>query len=286
MPEDDTIKHRRYKGETGGPFVSTPTMPVLFVSHGAPTMATEEGGAALQLRQAAERLPRPKAILVVSAHWIAPTPTFSTALRPATIHDFRGFPRSLYEMQYLAPGAPAVARRGADLLESHGIPSLLDAERGLDHGVWSPLTLLYPMADIPVTALALDASLDPALHYRIGQALAPLRGQRVTIVASGGATHNMGEVDPEGGRPPDWAVAFDRWLSERIEGRDAEGIVDAEREAPSFAVAHPTPEHFTPLLVALGSAGADYDVEKIVDRFAWGSLSLASWRFDSPTVPF
>ncbi|MBF0171107.1 MAG: dioxygenase [Nitrospinae bacterium] len=259
-------------------------MPTLFVSHGAPTMAVGEGPGALQMRRAGTTLPRPTAILMVSAHWIAPAPTFATAPRPATLHDFRGFPRSLYELSYPAPGAPEVARLGADLLEAHGIASALDPERGFDHGVWSPLMLLYPGADIPVVCLSLAASLDPARHLAMGRALAPLRERGVMIVASGGATHNLGEVDPAGGTPPDWAVAFDRWLAERLEAGDVDGLVDWERSAPHAMTAHPTPEHFVPLLVAVGAAGDSFAAQRLVDAFEWGSLSLAAWRFEEPTM--
>jgi 4,5-DOPA dioxygenase extradiol len=246
-------------------------------------MVTEESPATAALRRIGEESPQPAAILAVSAHWITPSPTFAAARRPATLHDFRGFPRSLYEFDYPAPGAPDIARRGAELLEAAGMAASLDEERGRDHGVWSPLALIYPMADVPTTQVSLAASLDPSFHYRMGEALAPLAAQGVLILASGGATHNLSAADPTGaGGAPSWAMEFDAWLEETLTTGDIDALLDYRNRAPGLATAHPTEEHLTPLFVAAGAAGGAIMAERLVTAFSWGSLSLATYRLSTP----
>ena len=167
-----------------------PTLPSLFVSHGPPTMVLDDIPVRGALARIGRELPRPRAILCVSAHWLAEVPTVSLAERPETIHDFYGFDRALYELAYPAPGAPELARRTAELLKEAGIHCEGAPDRGLDHGAWEPLMLMYPEADVPVTQLSLQADADPAAHLNLGRALAPLRAEGVLIVGSGTAIHN------------------------------------------------------------------------------------------------
>jgi 4,5-DOPA dioxygenase extradiol len=252
----------------------------LFVSHGAPTLLGEDVPARDFLAQLGGPTGRPSAVLAVSAHWETATPAASTAVRPETIHDFYGFPRELYAHQYPAPGAPALAERAVGLLREAGIVAAIDRQRGLDHGAWVPLKLMYPKADIPVTQLSIQPELGPAHHLNVGRALAPLTNDDVLVLASGSATHNLRTLAwGRDGQPAPWAKAFDDWLAERVAAGDAMALVDYRRQAPSAAAAHPSDEHFLPLFVALGAAGNDARGERIHASFTHGSLSMAAFRF-------
>jgi 4,5-DOPA dioxygenase extradiol len=202
-------------------------------------------------------LPRPRAILAVSAHWETVSPAASISAQPETIHDFYGFPAPLYEMRYAAPGAPDVARRAAVLIDEAGLgPTLLD-ERGLDHGAWTPLRFMYPAHDIPVTQLAVQTDLGARHHYNLGRALAPLADEGVLIVGSGGVSHNLREwrsVPP--GEPPLWMTEFVAWVHSAIKRGDHAALIDYVQQAPHAARNHPTHEHFLPLFVALGAVSA------------------------------
>ena len=257
--------------------------PSVFVSHGAPTLAVEENDTTAFLRELGRKLGKPRGIVCVSAHWNTNEPTVSAAEHPRTIHDFGGFPDELYQIRYPAPGAPALATQVGELLAGAGIVCAVSPDRGLDHGAWVPLRLMYTEADVPVTQLSIQPQLDPRYHFRVGRALAPLRDEGVLLLATGSITHNLSKLT-FGGAPPDWARQFDEWLFRKITGGEYDELFDYRRLAPNAQVAHPTDEHLLPLFVALG-AGSGVDVSgggRALHR-GWtvGSLSMAAYSFGS-----
>ena len=254
-------------------------LPVLFVSHGSPMVALEEDGYTEALRRWSTDVPRPAAIVVVSAHWQAPRPVrVATGRAPATIHDFYGFPPELYALRYAAPGAPELAAAIVERLQDAGIAAEPDPGRGLDHGAWVPLRFLYPHADVPVVAVSLAAPARPRELLALGTALAPLREQGILLFGSGGVVHNLGRLDRRGGSAPvaGWAQAFDDWVRDRLGAGDVEALVAYERTAPHASLAVPTSEHFDPLLVAVGAAAGDHRVGDVYEGFRYGSLSMRS----------
>lgn len=255
------------------------TLPSFFVSHGSPMLALDPGAAGAFWHKLAASLPKPKAVLCVSAHWNTHEPLACTASAPETIHDFYGFPEPMYRLRYPAPGAPALALRAVELLQAAGIPAEPEPRYGLDHGAWVPLQSFYPKADVPVAQLSVQPYQNARWHRRLGAALAPLREEGVLILGSGGATHNLREMDRGGGPPPAWAVAFDEWLASALaDGRDEE-LLDWETKAPQAHRAHPSPEHFLPLFVAWGAAGEGATGERLYRDFTLGGLSMAAFRF-------
>jgi 4,5-DOPA dioxygenase extradiol len=261
--------------------MSAQRLPTLFLSHGAPTLSLEPGETGSFWQRLASALPRPEAIVCISAHWMTEEPAASAPPRNDTIHDFYGFPAPLYQMRYPAPGAPALAERVVGLLRERAIPVAIDRERGLDHGAWVPLRLMYPEADIPTIQLSIQPYRDATWHHELGAALKPLRHEGVLVLASGGAVHNLRALARAGGPAPDWAVAFDEWLASALgEGREAE-LLDWTRRAPHAREAQPTPDHLLPLFVALGAAGKGARGERIHQGFTLGSLSMAAFRFDA-----
>jgi len=253
-------------------------MSTIFVSHGAPTMALQPGAAGEALRRLGRRLPRPSAILMVSAHWETQSPSLSTATQPETIHDFFGFPAPLYQLSYLAPGAPALAQRAAGLLRDAGIAAHLDPGRGLDHGAWVPLRYLYPEADVPVTQLSIQPQLSPLHHYRIGEALRPLTQEGVLIVASGSLTHNLSEFRMRGEQVSPYVKDFQAWVFEALDKHDVCALIDYRTLAPDAVRAHPTDEHFLPLFVALGAAGTT-SVHRYTDEVTFGVIAMDGYVF-------
>ncbi len=256
-------------------------LPTLYVSHGAPTLALEPGQTGPALAALGHELPRPDAILMVSAHWETTRPAASTALRPETIHDFGGFPDALYRMTYPAPGAPDVARRAKDLLDAAGIGADLDPRRGLDHGAWVPLRFLYPAADIPVTQLSIQPRLDPRHHYRVGQALRALAEAGVLIIGSGSLTHNLGELRMNAAKPATerYAIEFQEWVYQAVNTNDIAALLDYRRLAPAAVRAHPTDEHFLPFFVALGAAGVSVSGRRVNDEITYGALAMDAYLF-------
>ncbi len=254
--------------------------PSLFVSHGPPTLVLEDTPCRDFLAGLGGEIGRPESVLCVSAHWETPTPMVSAAPEPATIHDFSGFPEALYEITYPAPGAPALAARVAGLLDDAGLGGGIDGARGLDHGAWSPLMLIYPDATVPVAQLSILASGDPARHLALGRALAPLRHERVLVLASGNATHGLAERGRRDDPPAAFARAFDDWLAAAVETGQTDALVDYLAVAPEAARNHPTPDHYTPLLVALGAAGEAAKGRRTHASFMYASLSMAAFRFD------
>lgn len=234
-----------------------PPLPTLFLSHGSPMMALAECATTRFFETLGAELPRPRAILMVSAHWDTSRPAASTSARPETIHDFYGFPAPLYELRYPAPGAPDVAQRAAQLIDAAGLGPTALGERGLDHGAWTPLRFMYPAHDIPVTQFAVQSQLGTKHHYDIGRALAPLAEEGVMVIGSGGVSHNLREwrsVAP--GARPQWMTEFVAWVRDAVEQNNHAALIDYVNQAPHAARNHPTDEHFLPLFIALGAASA------------------------------
>jgi 4,5-DOPA dioxygenase extradiol len=252
--------------------------PVLFVSHGAPTVALEDGAFAAALEGFAAGLGKPRAALVVSAHWTTPREIgITSAARHRLIYDFSGFPDALYEIQWPAPGAADVAARAAAFVEAAGFRARLDPLRGLDHGAWIPLRIAFPRADVPVAQLALP-EVEPEKLLRLGAALSPLRDDGVLLVASGGLLHNLARIRfDESAAPEAWASEFDAWMASRIEALDVDALQRWEAEAPHADLAAPSTEHLDPLFVALGARAPDDRVETLHAEIRYGNLGMRSF---------
>jgi 4,5-DOPA dioxygenase extradiol len=261
-------------------------LPTLFVSHGAPTLALDPGATGAALCDLASRLPRPRAILVVSAHWETRVPVVSAVPMPQVMHDFHGFPEALYRLDYRAPGAPDLAARVVDLLDSAGVQGLSDSDRGLDHGAWVPLRLMYPDASIPVTQLSIQPVNGPAWHYRVGRALTALRQEGVLVVGSGSLTHNFvefrGQGRDEAERP--YVTEFRRWMAHRLGEGDVEQALEYRTLAPHAVRAHPTEEHLLPLFSAWGAAGARPSFVHLHPEAHYGILAMDIFAFGTEGV--
>lgn len=228
----------------------------IFVSHGSPTLLFDDVPARDFLVSLGKSLPRPRAILVVSAHWETSSPVVNAVATNETIHDFGGFPQILFEQRYAAPGHPALAERIAGLIKAAGLPASIDIARGLDHGAWVPLKLMYPDNDIPVLQLSVQTHLGPAHHVRLGQALRPLIEEGVLILGSGSFTHDLRSVAWRGpNEAPDWVTAFADWVTVALAEQRIDDLLDYRRLAPQAARNQPTEEHFLPLFVTLGAGG-------------------------------
>ena len=251
-------------------------MPTVFVSHGSPMLILQDLPARSFLATLGSLLPRPKAIVAVSAHWNTERPAVSTAGRPETIHDFYGFPEALYRLRYDATGEPGLADRVASLAGADRDPTY-----GLDHGAWVPAMLGWPDGDIPIFQLSVQPYRSPADHIALGRKLAPLRKEGVLVLGSGSATHNLrrlrrGDNDTA---PEPWAKQFDDWLSEAVERGDEAALANYRTEAPYAQEAHPTDEHLLPLHVAFGAAGAGACAKALHRSFTNVNLSMASYAF-------
>jgi 4,5-DOPA dioxygenase extradiol len=258
----------------------TGRLPALFVSHGSPMVAIENEGWGRRLRQLGASLERPEAVVVVSAHFEAPTPIRVTASKaPETIHDFSGFPPELHRIQYVARGDPELAARIRNLLGRSGLSATLDARRGLDHGAWVPLRFLFPRADVPVVEVSLPIPRRPQDALKIGAALGPLRNDGVLLMGSGGIVHNLRRIDAaeDSTRVATWARAFDDWMAARLEAMDVAAILTYREEAPSADSAVPTSDHFDPIFIVLGSAAPGEGVQTLHEGFRYGSLSMRSF---------
>ncbi|AZD74718.1 DODA-type extradiol aromatic ring-opening family dioxygenase [Pseudomonas chlororaphis] len=253
-------------------------LPSLFISHGSPMLALEPGASGPALARLAAELPRPKAIVVVSAHWESQDLRVSSNPQPQTWHDFGGFPAALFAVQYPAPGQPELAEQVAQLLRADGLPAQLDDQRPFDHGVWVPLSLMYPQADIPVVQVSLPSRMGPALQTWVGHALSSLRQQGVLLIGSGSITHNLRELDwhagPESVEP--WAKAFRDWMIEKLAANDEAALHDYRRQAPNAVRSHPSDEHLLPLYFARG-AGGDFSIAH--QGFTMGALGMDIYRF-------
>lgn len=245
--------------------------PVLYLSHGAPPLADDDTWTR-QLADWSAELPKPKAILVVSAHWEEAPVTLGATTTAPLVYDFWGFPERYYEVTYPAPGAPELAAKVRKLLHGPGIPVHDAPDRGLDHGAYVPLVEMYPDADIPVLQLSMP-SLDPRELFELGRRLKPLRDEGVLIIGSGFFTHNlaaMREVAAVDGRPPQWSAEFDQWGDEMLRTGDVDALLDFQRKAPAAALAHPRIEHFAPLFVSLGAGTEDSEPKTVIDGYWYG----------------
>jgi len=252
-------------------------MPVLFIGHGNPMNAIEENVYHKSWQQLGKTLPRPQAILSVSAHWVTEGATRVTAMsHPSTIHDFGGFPQQLFDQQYPAPGTPALAALTQQLVTNSHIQA--DESRGLDHGTWSVLLPMYPAADIPVYQLSLDYNQPASYHYEIGRQLNKLRDKGVMVIGSGNLVHNLRNVDWHNtGKIYDWAQEFDSKFAKWISDGDHKSILNYKNELGSTALmAHPTNEHLLPLFYVLGLQQKGEQVHYFNDQFDMGSISMRS----------
>jgi len=255
-------------------------LPALFVSHGSPMLVGEDIPARDFLAGLGETLGRPDSIVVASAHWETAVPEFTAASRLETIHDFYGFPEELYRLRYPAAGNPGLAARATQLLEAAGLTARTDAQRGLDHGAWSPLLLMYPKADIPVVELSVQPGKSAAHHIAVGRALAPLRDDNILVMGSGGAVHNLRTLQRGApGEPAEWARDFDEWLHEQFKGGHDEALEAYRHDAPGAALAHPRDEHLLPAFVAYGAGGKGSRGRRVHNSFTYGSLSMAAFLF-------
>lgn len=261
--------------------MATPA-PVLFLSHGAPPLADDARWTG-ELARWGAALPRPRAILVISAHWEAAPITLSASAAPTElVYDFWGFAPKYYDVRYDAPVAPELAASVERLLAGHH-PVRREESRGLDHGAYVPLVELFPAADVPVLQMSMP-TLSPPQLFEIGRRLAPLRDEGVLIVGSGFTTHNLSWHHPHLGpdtQAPRASSEFDDWAARAVAGADVDTLLDALHRAPAFGEAHPRSEHWAPLYLSLGAAlrdGSSYDVETTVDGF-WYGLSKRSWQF-------
>ena len=249
-------------------------LPAIFFGHGNPMNAVTANGYTEAWRRMGEETPRPKAVLAISAHWYVPGTGVTVATAPRTIHDFGGFPDELYQVQYPAPGDPALARRVQDLLAPLEVTS--DTDWGLDHGTWSVLAHVYPQADVPVVQLSIDESRPAAFHFEIGRRLAPLREEGVLIVGSGNLVHNLRTY--AWGRHPqdpyDWAIRFEDSARRLIRAGDHKPLIAYDTLGPDAALSIPTPDHYLPLLYVLGAAQQGEAITFPVEGVDGGSISM------------
>ncbi|WP_284642979.1 DODA-type extradiol aromatic ring-opening family dioxygenase [Paenibacillus silviterrae] len=254
-------------------------MPSYFFAHGAPSIVLERNAYTDFIKKFAAGKPRPKAIVLFSAHWEQTSQTVSAVDTYSTIYDFSGFQEELYRITYPAKGERSLSEQIQSLFAQHGIPSVLDEERGLDHGAWAVLQLLYPDADIPVVALSVNRYLSNEQQYQIGKALSELREQDILIIGSGGTVHNLRRLRWQGDGADEWAEAFDNWLQSKLEAWDTAALFNYREEAPYAEAAVPTNEHFIPLLLAMGAGDKNRQAKLLHRSYQLGSLSLSCWEF-------
>lgn len=264
-------------------------LPALFLSHGAPTLLLDDGPTTSFLRSLGRSLERPQAIVVVSAHWEASEPRVLGAPRPTTLYDFYGFPAPLYEMTYPAPGAIELAASVQELLSAAGFSSTLDRDRGYDHGVWVPLKLMFPNADIPVTQVSINPEKPPLYHWRLGRALSPLRNQGVLVLGSGSLTHNLADFRVHRAHADAPALPyvseFSNWIDEALALQSLDRLLAYRTTAPHAMQAHPTDEHLMPLFVALGAAGVSWHALRVHHGILHGAIAMNAYLFQSSSGP-
>ena len=248
-------------------------IPALFVSHGAPTLPFDDIPARQFLRGLGAQFEKPRGIVIATAHWETAAPAVARVAVNGTIHDFHGFPQALYDLRYPAPGDAALSDRVAALTGA-----TIDTVRGLDHGAWVPLLLMYPAHDIPVVQIAVQPHLGVAHHIALGRALAPLRDDGVLVMGSGSFVHNLRRIDRRGpdAPEPDWSRAFAHWMDAAIMARDDDALIQYRDRAPNAREAHPEDEHLLPLFVAYGAGGA---ATHLHDSHTFGSLRMDSYGF-------
>lgn len=261
-------------------------IPSIFISHGAPTIVMEASPARDYLASLGEQIDRPKAIVVMSAHFEASGPTVVADPAPEMIYDFGGFPDEMYRMVYPAPGEPALARRVAGMMEQAGLKTTVLDKRGFDHGTWTPMMLAYPDAEVPIVQIAVDPNRDANYHYEIGKALAPLAEEGILLVGTGHITHNLRAVfsimrsgeaaDPEMVKKVD---AFTGWFAEKFSENDTRAILNWKEHAPFAAENHPTDEHLMPLFFAYGAGGENPDAVRAHHSVQFEFFTYESWMF-------
>ncbi|MGH1464812.1 MAG: 4,5-DOPA dioxygenase extradiol [Cognatishimia sp.] len=254
---------------------SAERMPLVFLGHGNPMNAINDTVYSRSWTELGRTLPRPQAILVVSAHWMTRGTTLvDVSAMPRTIHDFGGFPQALHRQQYSVPGNPELAREVVSLLASHHAQE--DDRWGLDHGAWTVLKFLYPQADVPVFQLSIDMTRDLPEHLEIGRALSELRDRGVLILGSGNVVHNLSTLRV-GGKPDDWAVEFDALFADRLVDRDFASLTDRHKLGSLLKMAHPTLDHYLPALTVVGASDKSDQLTFMNDSFDLGSVSMRSF---------
>ncbi|WP_138750885.1 DODA-type extradiol aromatic ring-opening family dioxygenase [Paenibacillus sinopodophylli] len=255
-------------------------IPSYFFAHGAPSIVLEDNEYTQLLKKFSENTSRPKGIVLFSAHWEETVQTVSGAETYETIYDFGGFQEELYRMTYPAKSDRSLAEQVQTLFSKQGIESTQNESRGLDHGAWAVLKLLYPDADIPVIALSVNRNLSNEQQYQIGKALAELREQDILIIGSGGTVHNLRRLNWQSNGTEEWAEQFDNWLQSKLEAWDTEALFQYREQAPFAQDAVPTNEHFIPLLLAMGTGDANRKAVLLHRSYQYGNLSLSCWQFN------
>ncbi len=259
-------------------------IPALFVSHGAPLFALDAGTTGPALTQWGDSVralyPGLRGVVILSPHWMAPSVQVMTGPQPATWHDFGGFPPALYQLQYPAPGSPALAQEVLGLLQAAGVAAQGDAARPFDHGAWVPLMHLFPGADLPVVQVALPTDAGPAEVYALGAALRGLRDKGVLVIGSGSMTHNLAEFFGGARAPAPYVLAFSRWIEATLARGDMQALLDYRRQAPDARRAHPTEDHFLPIFFALGAAGDDLHARYLSREVMYGILSMDAFALE------
>ncbi|MCX5579019.1 DODA-type extradiol aromatic ring-opening family dioxygenase [Kaistia terrae] len=262
------------------------SLPTFFLSHGSPMLALTDTPAHRFLKAFASTVARPRAVLVVSAHFETERPTVVADPNPEMIYDFRGFPKPLYEIDYPAPGDAAVAGEVAELLRAAGLAVDVAPKRGFDHGTWIPLSLVWPDASVPLVQLSIQPHSDAAHHFVLGRAIAALREENLLVIGTGAATHNLrvlfrnpGGMPAVDAAPVDWAREFADWVADRAASGDTASLIDYRAKAPHAVMAHPEDDHFMPFFVALGAAGEGAKGERIHNSYEYSALSMDMYRF-------
>lgn len=260
--------------------MSNKILPTVFVSHGPPSLVMEDIPARTFLKDLGRKYRDVNTVLCISAHWQTNKPTVNAVNVHKTIHDFYGFQPELYKIKYPAKGEPDLAEKTRDLLNEASIQCEVDYNRGLDHGAWVPLMLMFPKSDIPVFQLSIQENLNPYDHYELGKAIQSLRYEGVLILGSGGAVHPLGYAALRpGARTDQWALDFDKWLSDAVVNGKENEMMDYKKRSPYPERAHPYPDHFMPLLTTVGAAGAGAKGEIIHHSWYWGDLGMAAYEF-------
>ncbi|WP_227935441.1 dioxygenase family protein [Alkalihalobacillus deserti] len=258
-------------------------LPSLFVAHGAPLLALEDNDYTQFLQSLGTLLPKPKAIVLFSAHWESSTQKVSDVDKFETIYDFGGFPEALYRIKYPAKGNETVTKEIVELFTTEGVPFEVDKTRGLDHGAWVVLKMLYPSADIPVISMSVNPHLTPEEQYKIGKSLSQFREKDILIIGSGGTVHNLGvlRMGSDDGTIDQWALDFDEWIERHINNWDIESLFQYNSFAPAaqYAVPPHGNEHFVPLFYAMGAADHDRSAKLLHRSYRYGNLSHSVWQF-------
>ncbi len=249
-------------------------LPAYFVSHGAPSLPFDDVPARGFLRDLGHEIGKPRAILAVSAHWDTAAPQANSVAVNDTIHDFRGFSPALHAVRYPAPGDAALAQRVAALTGG-----TLDMARGLDHGAWVPLMLMYPGADVPVVQLSVQSHLGAAHHIALGRKLAELRADNVLVIGTGGFVHNLRQLGFPGAAEPAWSREFSDWMHEKLVAGDEAALADYRKAAPHAVLAQPTEDHFMPLFAAFGAGGQTTKAARLHTSATFGSLRMDAYSF-------